>query len=83
MEREGDLGCEDEWVDLDYDSPVYELLHDLEAMARRDALNLSFTIESNQGNSQMKTEMLEVRQLVSGFECRIYNIAVGTFCDCV
>jgi hypothetical protein len=52
-------------------------------MARRDALNLSFTLESNQGNSQMKIKMLEVRRPVSGFECRIYNIAVGAFCDCV
>ena len=29
-------------------------------MARRDALNLSFTLESNQGNFKTKTEMLEV-----------------------
>jgi len=62
---------------------AYELLNDLEAMARRDALNLSFKLESNKGNSETKTAMLEVRLPVSAFECHIYNIAVGTFCDCV
>ena len=51
-----------------------KLLHDLGTMARRDALNLSLTLEANQGNRQMKNQMLEVRRPVSGFECHIYNI---------
>ena len=80
---QGDSGSEDDSIDYDYNPPIYELLSDLEAMARRDALNLSFTLESNRGNSQTKIEMLEVCLPVSGFECHIYNIAVGTFCDCV
>ncbi|KAF8816987.1 hypothetical protein BYT27DRAFT_6954941 [Phlegmacium glaucopus] len=39
-------------------------------MARRDALNLSFTLESNQGNSQMKTEMLESAHFATA--CDLY-----------
>jgi len=79
----GDSGREDDLINFDYEPPVDELLYDLKAMARRDALNLSFTLESNRGNSKTKTEILEVCRPVSGFECHIYNIAVGTFCDCV
>ena len=37
-------------------------------MARRDALNLSLTLEANRGNTLTKNMMLEVRRPVSGFE---------------
>lgn len=80
---QGESGSEDDSIDFDHKPPVYELLYDLEAMARRDALNLNFTLESNRGNSRTKIEILEVCRPVFGFECYIYNIAVGTFCDCV
>lgn len=74
------MGRED---DFDYEPLVDKLLSDLQAMARRDALNSSITLELNQGNSQMKAEMSEVCWPISEFECHIYNIAVGTFCDCM
>ena len=76
----GDSGSEADSID---EPSVYELLYDLGAMARRDALNLSFKLELNRGYSQTKIEMLEVCGPVSELECHIYNIAVGTFCDCV
>jgi len=50
------------------DNTEYELLDDLGAMARRDALNLSLTLEANRGNTLTKNMMLEVRRPVFGFE---------------
>jgi hypothetical protein len=68
-----------------FDTIECKLLKDLGTMARRDALNLSFTLEADRGNLQIKNTMLEVRRPVSRFECHIYNIldVVRTFCSCM
>ena len=61
-----------------------KLLNDLGTMARRDALNMSLTLEANQWNTHMKNEMLKVRNPFLGLSL-IFTIlgAVRTFCDCV
>jgi len=83
----GDPGSEDDSDYTDFERPVYEFLRDLGAMAGRDALKLSLTLEANHGNFQMKNKMLEVRGPISELRGRIHEIYViqsahfATACD--
>ena len=77
---------DDDGVDDSLPSATYELLNELGNMARRDALNLSITLETNNRNPSMKDKMVEVCGhilLWRAMYSRSWCDQVGTLFECM